>query len=43
MLESFLIKLEFGGTVTLSKKTPAQEFSCKIYKPFKNSYFEENL
>ena len=39
----FLIKLEFWGPATLSKKTLAQVFSCEIYKLFQNNYFEEHL
>ena len=39
----FLIKLQFCGPATLSKKTPTQELSCENCKHFKNNYFEEHL
>ena len=39
----FLINLEFWAPKTLLKKTQAQVFSCEIYKPFKNNYFQEHL
>ena len=32
-----------GGLQLYLKKTPAQTFSCKILKIFKNTYFDEQL
>ena len=39
----FLIKLQLWEPSTLFKKAPTQVFSCEIWIPFKNNYFEEHL
>ena len=45
MLESLFIKVARAGPMTYNfmKETPAQVFSSKICKIFKNTYFEEHL
>ena len=34
---------KIAGSVTYSKQTPTQVFSCEYFEIFKNTYFEEHL